>query len=234
MNVSRPVSAVLKTALVAAGLALAPVAYSASPNLIVNGDFEAGNTTFGSDYGYSPSQNFAQGDYTVRSNPNPWNPFFVPAADHTTGSGQMLVGNGSPAANRVWYTPAAITVIPNTNYFFEAYVMNVCCLPSYTGANSPSILDFYANDVLLGTRTTDLSKAGSWEGLSTNWNSGAATSVVLKLVNANPESGGNDFAIDDIYLGTASTVVIPVPAALPLLASGLLAFGFLSRRRNAG
>ena len=146
----------------------------------------------------------------------------------------MLVGNGSPLANRVWYTPVAITVIPNTNYFFEAYVMNVCCLPSYTGANSASILDFYANDVLLGTRTTDLSNAGKWEGLSTNWNSGAATSVVLKLVNANPASGGNDFAIDDIYLGTASTVVIPVPAALPLLASGLLAFGFLSRRRNAG
>ena len=52
-------------------------------------------------------------------------------------------------------------------------------------------------------------KLGVWEGLTTVWNSGASTTVDLKLVNANTEALGNDFAVDDIYLGTVSTVNPP-------------------------
>ncbi|MBC7781446.1 MAG: hypothetical protein H7125_15225 [Proteobacteria bacterium] len=205
-------------------------------NLVTNGNFSAGNTGFGSDYGFSPAGNGTEGQYTVRTNPSPWNSNFVSALDHTNDAARlMFVGNGSPTlGERVWFTLAPIAVTPGTDYFFEAFVMNVCCLPSYTGDNSPSILGFYANGVLIGTRTTSLANVGLWEGLSTNWNSGAATSVSLELKNANIARGGNDFAVDDIFLGTTSTVAtIPVPAALPLLASGLVAFGFIARRRKS-
>ncbi|MCC6897741.1 MAG: hypothetical protein IT377_02140 [Polyangiaceae bacterium] len=71
----------------------------------------------------------------------------------------------------------------------------------------PSELSFYANKQLLGTRTS--SKLGVWEGLTTTWASGSATSVTLELVNANTVAAGNDFAADDIYLGVVSTVQPP-------------------------
>ena len=71
-------------------------AHADAPNLVLNGDFELNNTSFTSDYAFSPGSNSDEGQYTVRSNPLPWNPFFISAADHTSGQGLMYVGNGSP------------------------------------------------------------------------------------------------------------------------------------------
>ena len=59
--------------------------------------------------------------------------------------------------------------------------------------------------------TTDLDLAGTWQGLSRTWNSGSNTSVVLSLINRNTGALGNDFAIDDVYFGTRSTVT-PYPS----------------------
>lgn len=89
----------------------------------------------------------------------------------------MSIGNGKATPDRVWFT-TSIAVTPNTQYYFEAWVMNLC-----TSA-----------------------KLGVWEGLSTVWQSGSSTTVDLKLVNANTEAAGNDFAVDDVYFGTVSTV----------------------------
>ena len=69
------------------------------------------------------------------------------------------------------------------------------------------MLSFYANEELLGTRTAE--GVGHWVGLSTTWHSGSATTVTLKLVNANTVLIGNDFAVDDVFLGTESTVPPP-------------------------
>lgn len=71
----------------------------------------------------------------------------------------------------------------------------------------PSELSFYANDQLLGTRTSK--QLGAREGLSTTWESGSATSVTLELVNANPQPNGNDFGVDDVFLGIESSVNPP-------------------------
>jgi hypothetical protein len=203
----------------------------AATNLVVNGDFEAGNTAFITDYAYSPGGNGAEGQYTVRADPYPWNGNFISAADHSSGHGQMYVGNGSPVDGAIVWQSGAITVDAATDYFFEAWVMNVCCLPGYGGANSPSILEFSINGVAVGTKTTNLALAGTWEGLSTTWNSGGATTAVLKLINRNTAPGGNDFAIDDIALSTATT--IPEPMTLSLLLLGLPGLGLVARRRRA-
>ena len=88
--------------------------------------------------------------------------------------------------------------------------MNLCCAKNLgDGINpvGPSVLSFYANGQLLGTRTS--TKLGEWEGLTTNWNSGSATTVTLKLVNANTDPIGNDFGVDDIYLGTETSIPLP-------------------------
>jgi hypothetical protein len=178
-------------------------------NLIPNGDFEQGNANFGSDYAWAPTTNTAEGQYTVGTNAQTWNGALITAGDHTSGSSLMFIGNGKATPDRVWFT-SAITVQPNTDYYFEAFVMNLCCTQQSgigDGVNpvGPSVLSFYANGQLLGTRTS--SKLGVWEGLTTSWNSGSSTTVDLKLVNSNTQALGNDFAVDDVYLGTVSTVL---------------------------
>jgi hypothetical protein len=183
----------------------------AAPNLVQNGDFEKGNTLFLSDYSYvDPTNNTAEGQYSVGSSGEAFNHGLVTAGDHTSGTGLMLIGNGKATPDRVWYVQTPIEVLPNTQYYFEAWVMNLCC---HAGSGygdgvspvGPAQLSFYANDVLIGTRTS--SKLGVWEGLSNVWNSGGATSVTLKIVNANTEAAGNDFSVDDVFLGVESTVL---------------------------
>lgn len=178
-------------------------------NLIPNGDFSQGNTLFGSDYAYATT-NTAEGQYTVGTNAQAFNGLLITAGDHTAGNELMFIGNGKATPDRVWYTTATISVQPNTSYFFEAFVMNLCCasgLGNGVDPVGPSELSFYANKQLLGTRTS--SKLGVWEGLSTTWQSGSSTAVTLELVNANTVAAGNDFAVDDIYLGIVSTVRPP-------------------------
>jgi hypothetical protein len=175
-------------------------------NLIANGDFEQGNTSFASDYAYASPTNSAEGQYTVGLTGQAFNGALVTAGDHTTGSGLMFIGNGKATPDRVWFLSTPIAVTPNTKYFFEAWVMNLCC-SHLTQPSGPSELSFYANDALLGTRTS--TKLGIWDGLSTVWDSGSATTVTLKLVNANTVAYGNDFAVDDVFLGTESSIPPP-------------------------
>jgi hypothetical protein len=168
----------------------------AVPNLVPNGDFSAGNAQFSSDYAYA-DLNTVEGEYTVGNNPEAFNHNLLMIGDHTTGDGLMFIGNGKPTPDRVWYA-GPIAVSPGTKYYFEAWVMNACCPPPYgDGVNpvGPSELSFYANDELLGTRTSKL--LGAWEPLGTIWNSGSAT------------SSGNDFAVDDVFLGIESSINQP-------------------------
>ena len=230
----------MHTSFITRSLALLIASGSASfgvgaQNLVTNGNFEGGNTGFTSSYSFAPAGNSTEGQYTVRSNPFPWNGLFISAADHTSGSGLMYVGNGSPTNGSVVWASGPIAVAQNTNYFFEAFVMNVCCSSPFPG-NSPSILEFSVAGLTtesLGTATTNLALAGTWEGLSKSWNSGLNTSVSLSLINRNTAAAGNDFAIDDVFLGTTSTVTpVPEPETYALMLAGLGIVGAIARRRR--
>jgi hypothetical protein len=215
------------TAAIACGLfGFASTGLAAPVSLIPNGNFELGNLGFGSDYAFSPLSNTDEGQYTIRANPSPWNPFFITAVDHTSGSGNLLVVNGATIDQRVWYS-SAIPVLPNTTHLFGAWIMNACCDPSYghgTDPVSPAVLSFYANGTLLATGSTD--SLGVWEWLSASWNSGGATFVDLELRNSNLAWSGNDFGVDDIYFGSVSEPsTVALVAVCPLLM-------FLSRRRR--
>jgi hypothetical protein len=63
---------------------------AAPVTIIPNGDFAAGNSGFGPDYAFAPLGNAVEGQYTVRDNPFPWNPFFISAADHTPDANGLM------------------------------------------------------------------------------------------------------------------------------------------------
>ncbi|MCB9223761.1 MAG: PKD domain-containing protein [Crocinitomicaceae bacterium] len=168
--------------------------YTLGNDLIVNGDFSAGNTGFTSDYIFTSPTNTAASQYTVTSNPPGFNGAFSPCGDHTTGAGNMLVVNGSTTAGTsVWCQTLSVT--PNTDYQFSAWVASVYPV-------NPAILEFSINGVPIGAPITPSGVTCTWEEFFVTWNSGANTNVDICLVNQNTASSGNDFAIDDITFTT--------------------------------
>ena len=89
-------------------------------NLIVNGDFSAGNTGFTSQYIYA-NPNVTEGQYYIGTSPSAWNSSLSNCPDHTTGNGNMMLVNGAPQPDvNVWNE--TIAVLPNTNYAFSTWV----------------------------------------------------------------------------------------------------------------
>jgi gliding motility-associated-like protein len=159
-------------------------------NLIVNGNFEAGNTGFSTSYIYGvPGSPFGPNNYGVGDNPQAYNGGFSPCGDHTSGSGQQMVVDGSttPGSN-VWCQTVAVT--PGNAYLVEFYVQNVYPV-------SPSVLNLKVNGATIGSGV-----AGAlcdWiriEGCFTA-SSGSAN---ICITEASGVGFGNDFAIDDIAM----------------------------------
>ncbi len=179
-------------------------------NLVVNGDFSAGNTGFQSDYTYT-TNGFPVGMYGVGSNPAVWLPNAPVCTDHTTGSGNMLLVNGAQQADvRVWSQTIAIQ--PNTNYAFSAWLENITTV-------NPASLQFSINGQRLGSPLTANVNDCIWNQFHTTWNSGSATTAVISIVNENTVLSGNDFALDDISFApvTMQTDSVTIDVETPAL-----------------
>ena len=216
-------------------LAVATSANAAPINLVANGDFSAGLSGFTTDYGF-------QGD-DLGSDRDLWDPgifglddsaegrhtLWTTTHDHTSGSGTMMLVNGqTTSASTVWRQ--TVNVDANQNYFFEAWAMNLCC--NTAGAWGDSGLGFYINGVLLGSNLT--SGSGLWNGLSNTWFSAGATLATLEIRNSSTIFSGNDFALDDLFLGTESSLnPTPEPASMLLLLTGIPVARAAYRRRQA-
>lgn len=165
-----------------------------STNLIVNGDFSSGASGFTTDYTYvadiptSQTELWNEGTYTIVSNPNAVHSNFSPCV----GDGDMMVVNGAASLQQVWCQ--TITVMPNTNYIFEADAMSV-------NPASPAILQFAIDGVLLGTPFGLSGATCVVQHFFATWFSGANTSVEICITNQNTAASGNDFAIDNIFFG---------------------------------
>ncbi len=169
-------------------------------NLVENGDFEDGNTGFTSSYLngeiFCPTGPFnpwgslgCEGMYVITDDPSSTHTNFSACGDHTTGSGMMMVVNGSASAINIWCQN--IDVIPNTDYLFSAWATSV-------NPSSPAILQFSINGSLIGS---DFGLSGTlcaWENFTAPWNAGASSTATICITNQNTALGGNDFALDDI------------------------------------
>ena len=188
---------------------------SLSANYVTNGDFELGNTGFVTDYVYVAPPGYLHPDqrYTVHTDPHEVHSGFTSYGDHTSGSGNMLIVNAATAENQtVWEQTIAVTA--GVDYIFSYWLSS--CSPT-----NPANLQLSINGVVLGSDLAP-SVAGIWQEIVYNWNSGADTSATIRLVDLTLAYGGDDFAIDDIYL-------VPEPGTILLLGLG----GLMLRKRKA-
>lgn len=182
---------------VTSGAASSPV------NLIQNGDFSQGDALFTTEYSYvaDPNPFGVQSAYSVVTNPNAWFTAFSSCGDHTTGSGNLMVFDGSvdPTGNVVaWSNQNPVAVAPNTNYTFSYYVASV-------SPENPARLEVTINGVSQGDPVTAPGATCLWTQVSYNWNSGANTTANFVIYDRNFASSGNDFALDDITLKETTT-----------------------------
>lgn len=164
---------------------------NAGVELITNGDFSTGNTGFNTDYTNNQASTWNIATYAISPNPNATHANFANMGDHTTGTGNMMVVNGAGTPNtNVWCQTFAVS--PNTIYSFSAWVATIAQAPLAS-------LQFEVNGVALGVPfNAPASSFLGWQQYANTWNSGAATSATICIINQNTASSGNDFAIDDI------------------------------------
>lgn len=164
--------------------------FTVGDNLIINGDFESGNTGFTSSYTFTNPTNTGEAQYNVIPNPSTYNGGFSACPDHTSGSGNMLVVNGSSVVgSNVWCQDVAVQ--PNTDYLFSAWLTSV-------HPSNPAELEFNINGIPFGSGLNATSTTCDWQEFFATWNSGISTTATICITNLNTNVMGNDFALDDI------------------------------------
>lgn len=181
--------------------------------LVLNGDFSQGNSSFSSSYAYCNTANcLNEATYTVTDYP-PFHHASFTGVDHTTGNGNFMVVNGSSVSGAtVWCQ--TVNVNPNSYYDFSAWLSSVY-------SDNPAQLQFSINGVNIGNTFSAPLNVNQWAQFNSQWNSGSATTANICIVNMNTSTSGNDFGIDDISFRQCTpscsvTINIPVVEPLPL------------------
>jgi len=199
---------------------LTAVSASASLNLVVNGDFSAGNTGFTSSYTsgtgvqnslLNAGANQGAGYYAVGTDPSFYNPNWTDGPTSVPGdpNAQMLIVNGSPNAGAtVWQGSLSPGMVAGQTYTFSALVASLYPVSEPT-------LSFSIGGNTLGPIT--LTGAGSWETFTETFVAGSSSAGFIDL---NGDLNGNDFAITEISI----TPVVPEPSTI--VAGGLLLLPF--------
>lgn len=161
-----------------------------STNLVVNGNFESGNTGFSSAYTLGTGSVLLAATYAINTNANNTHSGFAACTDHTSGTGNYMVINGATTINQsVWCQ--TVNVTPNTNYELSTWITSVV-------AANPANLQFTINGVNIGNPIIASATTCQWTQFFSTWNSGANTSATLCITNQNTIASGNDFGLDDI------------------------------------
>ena len=184
---------------------------SSAADLVVNGDFSAGNSGFTSDYPYVSFIN-TETQFTITSaanikSVNNWSDWTAVNTDPLGGTGNVLLVNGATSSNvTIWQE--TVNVTPNTNYAFNFYAVDV-----NAGRGGDAVIQPLIN----GVPGASLDTNGTWQNSSYVWNSGTNTTATLSFVDTKTVAALNDFALDNISFKTAA-------APGPIPGTGLLSF----------
>ena len=171
-------------------------------NQVQNGDFELGDNFFTSGYtngiGGAWGPLSSAGTYEVSTDPQLEHINFISCGDHTSGTGQMMVVNGSSVAGtNVWCQDVVVT--PGTDYQFSTWISNAI------NTTNVAQLQFSIDGIPLGAVFSTSPTGCLWQEFSATWNSGASSTVTICINNQNIAGGGNDFMLDDIFFAPLCT-----------------------------
>jgi gliding motility-associated-like protein len=161
--------------------------------LVTNGDFEAGNTSFTSDYDYCNTSDclVPEGTYTVAADPTVYHPAFV-GSDHTSGSGNFMIVNGSTTGSEnIWCQ--TIGIEPNSYYIVSFWVSSMVAQNNATIQLQLNGFNFY--EPFYAPLNTN-----EWVQYKKTIQSGLLENPEVCLLNLNQNANGNDFGIDDISI----------------------------------
>lgn len=178
-------------------------------NLITNGDFSSGNTGFISNYQYLATAPVGgvQNAYGVVTNPQAWFSAFTTCGDHTTGSGKMMVVDGTAISANSILWKQTVPVINNTTYAFSFWVQSVVNV-------NPANIEVLINGVSVGFQLAPTNiTCNNWVQFTYSWNSLTNTTASIVLYDRTVISNGNDFAIDDIAFVTTTTTTCNLTAS---------------------
>ncbi len=201
-------------------IALGAPGTASTLNLLTNGDFEQGNTGFGTDLEQAPPN--ISGSYMLTTNAQTFNEHFPNMGDHTTGTGILMAINGSDVQrnNVVWR--ASIDVERNAGYQFSGFIASLFGAPR-------GVLRVEINGETLGTMFAPVS-IGEWVNRSFTWSSNDAVHAKIELIELSAAITGNDYALDDMAFVQKSAPEIPLPATVFLLGAAVfLPIGFGKR-----
>lgn len=165
-------------------------------NLVTNGSFQFGNTSFTTDYTYYPIADVfgPQASYGIINNANTWFNPFNPCTDHTSGNGLMMVVDGSAfnAGNdAIWCQNIPVQI--GVNYRFSYWIQSV------TSSNVLANIRVKINGLTVSTQLAPLG-ACIWQERSFNWLSTFTGNANICLYDLELAGNGNDFALDDISM----------------------------------
>jgi gliding motility-associated-like protein len=163
-------------------------------NLIVNGDFEQGNSGFSTQYILGSST--GGGNFGLLTNAGTYEIAISPSLAHNnfnfcTHDGNMMIVNSSGVPNtKIWCQ--TVMVSPNTDYTLTAEATNAINYPVVPQ------LKFTINNLQIGALFSTSNFECDWSQFAGYWNSGLTTSAEICITNNNLQEVGNDFALDNI------------------------------------
>jgi len=203
--------------------------YLVAQELVVNGNFAAGNTGFTSGYTYTnqqyttstpPTGLWPEGLYAIDTNAHNYHPVFYGTAHTNPGTGKFMIVNGYPNTPNIKVWQETVTIQPNTTYYFSAWALSMDNVSPFAQ------LQFEVNDSTIGTTAVLAGNAQTsgpynWVRFYGTWTSGNSTTAVISIVDLQTAAGGNDFGVADISCSTLSPVTFSVtPSGTPACVGG--------------
>ena len=156
-----------------------------------NGNFSSGNTGFLSNYTYNATSIWNASTYAVGPNPNAVHPNFGTWGDHTTGTGNYMLVNGSSTGTKILWRQT-VSLPPGAQVTMKWWMLTFV---SPAGSLQLKLLGTNVG----GTASTP-SSTGIWQQTSRSFTAPASGSATINLVTLSGAGSGNDFGIDDISL----------------------------------